>query len=45
VPDISKAKSLLGFEADIGLDDGLARTVAWHQELRNASEPARAVAT
>ena len=43
VPDISKAKALLGFEAQIGLDDGLSRTVDWHRQLREA-ETARAVA-
>jgi dTDP-glucose 4,6-dehydratase len=32
-PDISKAKSLLGWEPTVGLDEGLARTVEW---FRNA---------
>jgi len=45
VPDISKAQSLLGFEAQVGLDDGLSRTVDWHRQLRDAVEPARAVST
>jgi UDP-glucose 4-epimerase len=36
VPDTAKAISLLGFEARVSLDDGLARTVAWHQATRLA---------
>jgi UDP-glucose 4-epimerase len=34
VPDTSKAKALLGFEAQVSLEDGLARTIAWHREQR-----------
>ncbi len=45
IPDISKAKSLLGFEAEIGLDEGLRRTIDWHRQLRDVVEPARAVST
>jgi UDP-glucose 4-epimerase len=29
VPDITKAKELLGFEAKIDLDTGLKRTIEW----------------
>jgi nucleoside-diphosphate-sugar epimerase len=28
-PDISKAKRLLGWEPEVGLDDGLHRTILW----------------
>lgn len=32
VPDISKARSLLGFAPQVDLEDGLARTIAWYRE-------------
>ncbi len=31
IPNIDKAKRLLGFEAKVDLDDGLARTIAWYR--------------
>jgi UDP-glucose 4-epimerase len=31
IPNIEKAKSLLGFEAKVELDDGLTRTIAWYR--------------
>jgi len=34
VPDLSKAKRLLGFEPKVSLEDGLAKTLAWHLALR-----------
>jgi len=34
VPDITKARELLGFEAVTSLADGLAETVAWHRAQR-----------
>jgi UDP-glucose 4-epimerase len=34
IPDISKAQRLLGFQAQVSLDDGLARTLDWHRSLR-----------
>ena len=34
VPDLSKARRLLGFEPQVSLEAGLAKTLAWHQELR-----------
>jgi UDP-glucose 4-epimerase len=37
VPDTSKARALLGFEAKVGLAEGLEKTLAWHTSLR---EPA-----
>ncbi len=33
VPDTTKAKALLGFEAKIGLEDGLRRTIDWQRSL------------
>ncbi|MGH2498737.1 MAG: GDP-mannose 4,6-dehydratase [Candidatus Limnocylindria bacterium] len=32
VPDISRARNVLGFEAEVGLDEGLAETLAWCRE-------------
>jgi UDP-glucose 4-epimerase len=32
--DTSKAKQLLGFEATVGLDEGLTRLVDWWQKNR-----------
>jgi dTDP-glucose 4,6-dehydratase len=31
-PDISRAKSILGWEPRVGLDEGLARTIAWFRQ-------------
>jgi dTDP-glucose 4,6-dehydratase len=31
VPNIEKAKNLLGFEPKIDLNDGLTRTIKWYQ--------------
>ena len=31
IPNVDKARELLGFEARIELDDGLARTIAWYR--------------
>jgi UDP-glucose 4-epimerase len=42
IPDGTKAKRLLGFEASVSLADGLAETVAWHCELRGLREVALA---
>lgn len=45
VPDVSKARSLLGWEATTSLAEGLARTVAWardHPEWLAQGEPTRA---
>jgi UDP-glucose 4-epimerase len=36
IPDTNKARELLGFEARIPLDEGLARTVEWHRVRREA---------
>jgi UDP-glucose 4-epimerase len=34
VPDTTKAKELLGFEAKVSIAQGLAKTVAWHRAQR-----------
>ena len=31
IPNVDKARELLGFEAGVELDDGLARTIAWYR--------------
>jgi UDP-glucose 4-epimerase len=31
IPNVDKARDLLDFEADVELDDGLARTIAWYR--------------
>ncbi len=36
VPDTAKARRVLGFEAKVTLADGLAGTIAWHLQLRDA---------
>jgi UDP-glucose 4-epimerase len=43
IPDVEKAKRLLGFEAQISLEEGLARSLAWHRELL-MTEPKAALA-
>jgi UDP-glucose 4-epimerase len=35
IPDTTKARSLLGFEAGVGVDEGLGRTIAWHRQQRS----------
>jgi UDP-glucose 4-epimerase len=42
VPDTTKARALLGFEARVTLADGLARTAEWHRERRVQEVAARA---
>jgi GDP-L-fucose synthase len=32
--DVSRARQLLGFEAEVSLEEGLARTIAWYQAER-----------
>ena len=34
IPDTTKARELLGFEAKVSLEDGLTRTIEWHREQR-----------
>ncbi len=40
IPNVDKARRLLGWEAKVDLDEGLARTIAWYRERKPA--PARA---
>jgi UDP-glucose 4-epimerase len=42
IPDTTKAKRVLGFTAQIGLDEGLARTVDWHRARRESAETMQA---
>ena len=37
IPNVQKARELLGFEAKVDLDEGLARTIAWYRERALAS--------
>ncbi len=37
IPNVDKARRLLGFEAKVELDDGLARTIAWYREKLGAA--------
>jgi UDP-glucose 4-epimerase len=34
VPNCEKAARVLGFRAQVGLDEGLRETIAWHRTLR-----------
>jgi UDP-glucose 4-epimerase len=36
IPNVDKARQVLGFEAKVDLDDGLARTIAWYRERKPA---------
>ncbi|HZC29516.1 MAG TPA: NAD-dependent epimerase/dehydratase family protein, partial [Gaiellaceae bacterium] len=36
IPNVDKARAVLGFEASVDLDDGLARTIAWYRERKPA---------
>jgi nucleoside-diphosphate-sugar epimerase len=36
IPNVDKARAVLGFEARVDLDDGLARTIAWYRERKPA---------
>ena len=40
IPNVDKARNLLGWEAKVDLDDGLARTIAWYRERRPAAATA-----
>ena len=37
IPSVEKARELLGWEPQVELDDGLARTIAWYREKLTAS--------
>ena len=41
VPDTSKARALLGFEAQVALRDGLERTIAWYRTEAHAEAVGR----
>ena len=42
IPNVEKARELLGFEAKVELDEGLERTIAWYREnSRRMTEPIR----
>ncbi len=36
IPNVSKAREQLGFEAKVDLDEGLARTIAWYRSRKPA---------
>jgi UDP-glucose 4-epimerase len=36
IPNVDKARKLLGWEAAVDLDEGLARTIAWYRERQPA---------
>jgi UDP-glucose 4-epimerase len=36
IPNVEKAREILGFEAKVDLDEGLARTIAWYRARRPA---------
>ena len=38
IPSNEKARALLGFEARVRLEDGLAETIAWHKSRRDQPE-------
>jgi len=40
IPDTTKARELLGLEAQVSLADGIARSIEWHRERRDARETA-----
>jgi dTDP-glucose 4,6-dehydratase len=42
-PDIGRARSLLGWEPHIGLEEGLGRTIAWFREQESRGLPGAAV--
>ena len=37
IPNVDKARALLGFEAKVELDEGLERTIAWYREKLTAT--------
>jgi UDP-glucose 4-epimerase len=36
IPNVEKARAVLGFEARVDLDEGLARTISWYRERKPA---------
>ena len=39
IPNIEKARRVLGFEAQVELEDGLTRTIAWYEARLGAAAP------
>lgn len=39
VPDVSRARDLLGFEAKVGLEEGLRRTIEWQRTAPEGTAP------
>jgi UDP-glucose 4-epimerase len=37
IPNVAKARDLLGFEAKVELDEGLAQTIAWYRTKLGAA--------
>ena len=37
IPNVEKARELLGWEPQVELDDGLEKTIAWYREKTPAS--------
>jgi nucleoside-diphosphate-sugar epimerase len=37
IPNVEKAREVLGWEPQVELDDGLQRTIAWYREKLTAS--------
>ena len=37
-PDITKARTTLGYDPQIGIDEGLSRSIVWYSGNRNATE-------
>jgi nucleoside-diphosphate-sugar epimerase len=37
IPNVQKARALLGFEAQVELDEGLERTIAWYRARLGAA--------
>jgi UDP-glucose 4-epimerase len=42
VPDVSKAERVLGFTAQVSLEEGLLRSLEWHRAMLDGAEVARA---
>jgi GDP-L-fucose synthase len=38
VADVTRARALLGFEPSVGLEEGIARTVAWYESNRERAQ-------
>jgi UDP-glucose 4-epimerase len=42
IPNTAKAQALLGFQAQVSLEDGLERTISWHRAQRDGTAAAGA---